>query len=112
LQVYFSKNENYFNTSLGKIIYKKNNYKDLNENCLITIRPENIKILNEKNNTENVFKGLIKSIIFSGTHTRYKIQINDQIIECTVQSIGIKNINIGDQILFKLPEEKIWAMNE
>ena len=106
------KNENYLNTSLGKIIYKKNNYKDLNENCLITIRPENIKILNEKNNSENVFKGLIESIIFSGTHTRYKIQINDQIIECTVQSIGIKNINIGDQILFKLPEEKIWAMNE
>ena len=79
---------------------------------MITIRPENIKILNEKNNSENVFKGLIESIIFSGTHTRYKIQINDQIIECTVQSIGIKNINIGDQILFKLPEEKIWAMNE
>ena len=59
-----------------------------------------------------MYQYLIKSIIFSGTHTRYKIQINDQIIECTVQSIGISNISIGDEILFKLPEDKIWAMNE
>jgi len=60
---------------------------------------------------ENNFSGIVTSIVFSGTNTRYKIQIKDTILECSVQSVGKKEISKNDKVFIHLPKEKIWAMN-
>ena len=108
-----NKSDDIIQTEIGKINYNNKNKSQLNQNHLITIRPENIKI--SKNNSfksKNTFKGTVNSIIFSGTHTRYKIQILEKKLECSMQSLGIKNINQNDEIYICLPEDKIWGMNE
>ena len=108
-----NKSDDIIQTEIGKINYNNKNISELHQNHLITIRPENIKI--SKNNSfesYNVFKGTVNSIIFSGTHTRYKIQILEKKMECSMQSLGLKNINQNDEIYICLPEDKIWGMNE
>ena len=85
---------------------------DLNEDNIITIRPENIKLSKNNDFNDNSFKGLIKSVIFSGTHTRYKIIVNDLELECSLQSVGLQDIKTDDTIYVHLPSDKIWAMNE
>ena len=72
------------------------------------------KVWSQKNNdfNDNSFKGFIKSVIFSGTHTRYKIVVNDLELECSLQSVGLQDIKTDDTIYVHLPSDKIWAMNE
>ena len=94
------------------IHYNGENYTDLNEDNIITIRPENIKLSKNNDFNDNSFKGLIKSVIFSGTHTRYKIIVNDLELECSLQSVGLQDIKTDDTIYVHLPSDKIWAMNE
>ena len=103
---------NEFISDIGKINYVGENINDLNDEINITIRPENIKLSKTNDFDHNSFKGNIKSIIFSGTHTRYKIIINNLELECSLQSLGIKNINQGDEIFVHLPKDKIWGMND
>ena len=103
---------NEFISDIGKINYVGENINDLNDEINITIRPENIKLSKTNDFNHNSFKGNIKSIIFSGTHTRYKIIINNLELECSLQSLGIKNINQGDEIFVHLPKDKIWGMND
>ena len=78
---------------------------------IITIRPENIQISTQNEFDHNSFKGIIKSVIFSGTHTRYKISIDNIELECSLQSVGIKNIKENDKVYIHLPKNKIWGMN-
>ncbi len=103
---------NEFISDIGKINYVGENINDLNDKINITIRPENIKLSKTNDFDHNSFKGNIKSIIFSGTHTRYKIIINNLELECSLQSLGIKNINQGEEIFVHLPKDKIWGMND
>ena len=99
-------------TNIGTVHYKGENYTDLNEDNIITIRPKNIKLSKNNDFNDNSFKGLIKSVIFSGTHTRYKIIVNDLELECSLQSVGLQDIKTDDTIYVHLPSDKIWAMNE
>ena len=70
------------------------------------------KISDKDEYDHNSFKGLIKSVIFSGTHTRYKILIKNIELECSLQSVGINNIKENDEIYVHLPKNKIWGMND
>ncbi len=99
-------------TDIGTVNYKGENYIDLNEDNIITIRPENIKLSKNNDFKDNSFKGLIKSVIFSGTHTRYKVIVKSLELECSLQSVGLQDINEDDDIYVHLPSDKIWAMNE
>ena len=99
-------------TEIGALNYSQKNKKDLNSNHLLTIRPENIKISKTNTFKENYFSGIVTSIIFSGTNTRYKIKIKDIILDCSVQSVGNKEIFKNDQVFVHLPEDKIWGMND
>ena len=107
-----NKNANYFDSSIGNITSNQTNINELNTKCIATIRPENIKISKENIYKDNFFKGKIKSVIFSGTHTRYKIVINNLNLECSLQSLGIQNIKKEDEVFVNLPKDKIWIMNE
>ena len=94
-------------TEIGPISYNQKNKNDLLDNHLLTIRPENIEISKTNIFKENYFSGIVTSIIFSGTNTRYKIKIKDTVLECSVQSVGKKEISENDEVFIHLPEEKI-----
>ena len=106
------KNNNQLESELGNLIYDGNNIDELEIENIVTIRPENIKISDKDEYDHNSFKGLIKSVIFSGTHTRYKILIKNIELECSLQSVGINNIKENDEIYVHLPKNKIWGMND
>ena len=105
-------NNSQIETEIGPISYNQKNINDLLNNHLLTIRPENIEISKTNIFKQNYFSGIVTSIIFSGTNTRYKIKIKDTVLECSVQSVGKKEISENDEVFIHLPEEKIWGMND
>ena len=105
-------NNSHIETEIGPISYNQKNKNDLLDNHLLTIRPENIEISKTNIFKQNYFSGIVASIIFSGTNTRYKIKIKDTVLECSVQSVGKKEISENDEVFVHLPEEKIWGMND
>jgi ABC-type Fe3+/spermidine/putrescine transport system ATPase subunit len=106
-----TKNKNILESELGDLTYDGDNIDQLDKENIITIRPENIQISTQNEFDHNSFKGIIKSVIFSGTHTRYKISIDTIELECSLQSVGIKNIKENDKVYIHLPKNKIWGMN-
>ena len=105
-------NNNKIETEIGPINYKQKNKNELSRNHLLTIRPENIEISKTNAYKENYFQGIVTSIIFSGTNTRYKVKVKDTILDCSVQSVGLKDISQNDDVFVHLPAEKIWGMND
>ena len=105
-------NNSHIETEIGPISYNQKNKNDLLDNHLLTIRPENIEISKTNTFKQNYFLGIVTSIIFSGTNTRYKIKIKNTVLECSVQSVGKKEISENDEVFVHLPEEKIWGMND
>ena len=105
-------NNSHIETEIGPISYNQKNKNDLLDNHLLTIRPENIEISKTNIFKENYFSAIVTSIIFSGTNTRYKIKVKDTVLECSVQSVGKKEISQNDEVFIHLPEEKIWGMND
>ena len=105
-------NNSHIETEIGPISYNQKNKNDLLDNHLLTIRPENIEISKTNTFKQNYFLGIVTSIIFSGTNTRYKIKIKNTVLECSVQSVGKKEISENDEVFIHLPEEKIWGMND
>ena len=105
-------NNNKIETEIGPINYKQKNMNELSSRHLLTIRPENIEISKTNAYKENYFSGKVTSIIFSGTNTRYKIKVKDTLLDCSVQSVGLKDISQNDDVFVYLPAEKIWGMND
>jgi len=106
------KNNNELRSELGNLVYDGDNVEELENENIITIRPENILISTNDEFDHNSYKGSIKSVIFSGTHTRYKISIDNIELECSLQSVGLNNIKENDEIYVHLPKNKIWGMND
>jgi len=105
-------NKSNIDTEIGSIKYTQKNKNELLNNHQLTIRPENIEISKTNIFKENYFSGIVSSIIFSGTNTRYKIKIKDTILDCSVPSVGIKEISKNDEVFIHLPVDKIWGMND
>ena len=105
-------NNNKIETEIGPINYQQKNRNELSSNHLLTIRPENIEISKTNTYKENYFSGIVTSIIFSGTNTRYKVKVKDTVLDCSVQSVGLKEISQNDNVFVHLPPEKIWGMND
>ena len=105
-------NKSNVDTEIGPIKYTQKNKNDLLKNHQLTIRPENIEISKTNIFKENYFSGIVSSIIFSGTSTRYIIRIKDTTLDCSVPSVGIKEISKNDEVFIHLPADKIWGMND
>jgi len=105
-------NNNKIETEIGPVKYSQNNKNKLLNKHLLTIRPENIQISKINSFKENYYSGVVTSIIFSGTNTRYKIKVKDTLLDCSVQSVGLKDISKNDEVFVHLPAEKIWGMND
>ena len=105
-------NNNKIETEIGPINYQQKNKNELSSDHLLTIRPENIEISKTNVYEDNYFSGIVSSIIFSGTNTRYKVKVKDTLLDCSVQSVGLKDISQNDKVFVHLPAEKIWGMND
>ena len=105
-------NNNKIETEIGPINYQQKNKNELSSDHLLTIRPENIEISKTNVYKDNYFSGIVSSIIFSGTNTRYKVKVKDTLLDCSVQSVGLKDISQNVKVFVRLPAEKIWGMND
>ncbi len=74
----------------------------------LTIRPEQV-VLNPADD-ENCTSGRIRSRIYVGTYTRYKIMIGDIEIEATRSGDIDHALNEGDAVRVGFPADRIWVV--
>ncbi len=77
--------------------------------ALMTIRPEQLQ-LNENGSSANVVTGKVRSRIYVGTYTRYKILLGDHEIEVIRSADLPGDINEGDEVRVRFPADRIWLV--
>lgn len=75
---------------------------------ILTIRPEQV-VLNG-GDTPNTVVGRLKSHIYVGTYTRYKVQVGEYEIEATRPGDFGQGLNDGDEVRVRFPEDRIWVV--
>ncbi len=74
---------------------------------VVTVRPENLR-LGEAG--ENSLLARIRSHVYVGTHTRYKVEAGDNIFEVVTDAGSIHRFHTGDELPLQFPREKIWLL--
>lgn len=90
-----------------KAEYKHDMKYDIGEKVELSIRPENINLVDDINNiTENTFMTNVKSISYKGAVTR---MITDDFkgVSLCIDTADISDIKIGEKIAINLPYKKI-----
>jgi ABC-type Fe3+/spermidine/putrescine transport system ATPase subunit len=77
-------------------------------NVLMTIRPEQIQINGE--HTQNSVQGVVRSRIYVGTFTRYKVQIGDHEIEVVRSADTLNQIEEGQSVNVHFPSDRLWLL--
>ncbi|RMF81582.1 MAG: ABC transporter ATP-binding protein [Chloroflexi bacterium] len=104
-----NRNGNKVETSVGNFVFNAKNSDNAPEgDSVLTIRPEQIAIGHDVPNGENVVTGRVRSRIYVGTYTRYKIAIDDCEIEAIRSADLPGEINEGDEINVHFPSDRIW----
>jgi ABC-type Fe3+/spermidine/putrescine transport system ATPase subunit len=75
----------------------------------LTVRPEQV-ILNPPD-ARNCVAGRIRSRIYVGTYTRYKILLGDHEIEAIRSGDTGADLNEGDEVRVGFPEDRIWVVS-
>jgi ABC-type Fe3+/spermidine/putrescine transport system ATPase subunit len=73
----------------------------------ITIRPENL-ILGEAG--ENSIQVCIRSHIYVGTHSRFKVDANGKEFEIVAEASNVARFRDGEVVTLQIPREKIWLV--
>lgn len=76
---------------------------------LLTIRPENLR-LGQRDAVHNTVEGLIHSLVYVGTHTRFKITVGDFVFEAITDAASSEQYHQGQTVQVYLPPEKIWLV--
>ena len=75
---------------------------------ILTVRPEQIQINDDADH--NTISGRVRSRIYVGTYTRYKIMIGDKEIEA-IRSADLPGmINEGDEVSVHFPANRMWVV--
>jgi ABC-type Fe3+/spermidine/putrescine transport system ATPase subunit len=74
---------------------------------VITIRPENLKLGEEG---ENTIQARIRSHVYVGTHTRFKVEAGEWGFEIVADASSVERFRDGETLPLKLPREKIWLV--
>ncbi len=74
----------------------------------LTIRPESLKI--EPADTLNAVKAYVRSIIYVGTYTRYKVLAGSQELEVIGPSESVHVHKEGDTVLLQLLPDRLWLV--
>lgn len=78
---------------------------------LMTVRPEQIRI--EPTNTStrsNQIVGRLRTRIYVGTYTRYKVQIGDYELEAVRSADLADELKEGDEVSVELPADRLWVV--
>jgi ABC-type Fe3+/spermidine/putrescine transport system ATPase subunit len=98
-------------TAVGSFTFDAENKQDAPEgNVILTIRPEQIHINNDADH--NTLLGRVRSRIYVGTYTRYKITVGEQEIEAIRSADLPGTINEGDEVTLHLPANRLWVVPE
>jgi ABC-type Fe3+/spermidine/putrescine transport system ATPase subunit len=77
---------------------------------LLTVRPEQIRLSTQASNTPNQVQGRIRSRIYVGTYTRYKLQVGEYELEA-VRSADLANeLHEGDAVTVEFPSDRLWVV--
>lgn len=96
-------------TDIGEFNFDAQNAEKAPDgNVLMTIRPEQIHINGDE--SHNCVQGVVRSRIYVGTYTRYKILIGDHEIEVVRSADTLNSINEGETVTIHFPEDKLWVV--
>jgi ABC-type Fe3+/spermidine/putrescine transport system ATPase subunit len=73
-----------------------------------TIRPERAQIVSES--TTNCVSAIVSNTIYMGTHTRFKVRINDEYEIEAARGDFSGSIEEGDTVTVHFPENRIWVV--
>ena len=78
----------------------------------LTIRPEAIRMVPPCSETlgANQLEGRVLSHVYKGTHARYKIAAQDQVLEVVTEPDATQLHGDGDAVRLTFPPEKLWVM--
>ena len=106
-----SRSGNRVESSIGNFAFNAQNSEDAPEGeSTLTIRPEQLQIGPDAPQAENTVTGKVRSRIYVGTYTRYKITIGDTEVEAIRNADLPGEINEGDEIPVHFPPERIWLV--
>ncbi|RSD27031.1 ABC transporter ATP-binding protein [Mesobacillus subterraneus] len=73
----------------------------------LSIRPESIRILTEKADRPNVFKGKVEDVQFFGTIILVKVRVNGLLLEVNLLNHVSANLKPGADVWVEMPEDQI-----
>ncbi|MCM3124221.1 MULTISPECIES: ABC transporter ATP-binding protein [unclassified Mesobacillus] len=73
----------------------------------LSVRPESVKILDEKVDRHNVFKGKVETVQFFGTIINLAVRVNDLLLEVNVLNHVSANLKPGADVWVELPADQI-----
>lgn len=95
-------------TAFGTLIMNAEQQPDLNGDVLLTIRPEQIVLNTDQ--IQNTVTGQVQARIYVGTHTRYKIQLEDYQVEVLQQADFGTPLAVGDVVSVHMPIQYMWLL--
>ena len=96
-------------TGLGEFVFAPAHKENApTDDVILTIRPEQVQITDAHDH--NTIKGRVRSRIYVGTYTRYKITFDDTELE-VIRSADIPGeINEDDEVSIYLPPDRLWVV--
>jgi len=74
---------------------------------VVTVRPENLRLGEDG---ENAIQARIRSHVYVGTHTRFKVEAGQSQFEVVAEAASVERFRDGEVLPLKLPREKIWLV--
>ncbi|CAM3957199.1 ABC transporter ATP-binding protein [Mesobacillus thioparans] len=78
-----------------------------NRELSLSVRPESVKIHDEKVDRHNVFKGKVETVQFFGTIINLAVRVNDLLLEVNVLNHVSANLTPGANVWVELPADQI-----
>lgn len=77
--------------------------------AILSIRPESIDIGADENSS-NIVNGKIISHVYMGTHSRYKVKVDEHQFQVVADPQSIRKFHDGDEVLLRFAPDKVWAL--
>jgi ABC-type Fe3+/spermidine/putrescine transport system ATPase subunit len=74
---------------------------------IVTVRPENLGL---REGGENAIQVRIRSHVYVGTHTRFKVEADGWRFEVVAEAASVQQFRDGETLPLKFPREKIWLV--
>lgn len=75
----------------------------------VTVRPENLRL---GESGENTIPARVRSHVYVGTHTRFKVEAGEWELEIVAEASSVERFRDGQELPLKFPREKIWLVPE